>query len=32
VLDLLQATKYVPASDASYEPLREAATAAGLLR
>jgi len=32
VLDLLQATRYVPADDASYEPLRQAATAAGLLR
>jgi phosphonate transport system substrate-binding protein len=32
VLELLQATRYVPASDASYDPLREAATAAGLLR
>jgi len=32
VLDLLQATRYVPADDASYDKLREAATAAGLLR
>jgi phosphonate transport system substrate-binding protein len=32
VLDLLQATRYVPASDASYDKLREAATAAGLLK
>jgi len=32
VLDLLQATHYVPADDASYGPLREAATAAGLLK
>ena len=32
VLDLLQATRYVPADDASYGPLREAATAAGLLK
>ena len=32
VLDLLQATKYVTADDASYDKLREAATAAGLLR
>ncbi|HEX8115341.1 MAG TPA: phosphate/phosphite/phosphonate ABC transporter substrate-binding protein [Kofleriaceae bacterium] len=32
VLDLLQATRYVPADDASYGALREAATAAGLLK
>jgi phosphonate transport system substrate-binding protein len=32
VLDLLQATRYVAADDASYDKLREAATAAGLLR
>jgi phosphonate transport system substrate-binding protein len=32
VLDLLQATRYVAADDASYGPLREAATAAGLLK
>jgi phosphonate transport system substrate-binding protein len=32
VLDLLQATHYVPADDASYGPLRDAATAAGLLK
>jgi phosphonate transport system substrate-binding protein len=32
VLDLLQATRYVTASDASYDKLREAATSAGLLR
>jgi phosphonate transport system substrate-binding protein len=32
VLDLLQATRYVPADDASYDKLREAATSAGLLR
>jgi phosphonate transport system substrate-binding protein len=32
VLDLLQASKYVKAEDASYDKLREAATAAGLLR
>jgi len=32
VLDLLQATRYVTADDASYDELREAATAAGLLR
>lgn len=32
VLDLLQATRYVPAGDASYDKLREAATSAGLLR
>ncbi|HET9627099.1 MAG TPA: phosphate/phosphite/phosphonate ABC transporter substrate-binding protein [Kofleriaceae bacterium] len=32
VLDLLQATRYVAASDADYAPLREAATAAGLLK
>jgi phosphonate transport system substrate-binding protein len=32
VLDLLQATRYVPADDASYDKLREAATTAGLLR
>lgn len=32
VLDVLQATRYVPADDASYGPLREAATAAGLLK
>jgi phosphonate transport system substrate-binding protein len=32
VLDLLQATRYVPATDASYDKLREAATSAGLLR
>jgi phosphonate transport system substrate-binding protein len=31
VLDLLQATRYVAADDASYDKLREAATAAGLL-
>lgn len=31
VLDLLQATRYVVASDASYDALREAATTAGLL-
>jgi phosphonate transport system substrate-binding protein len=32
VLDLLQATKYVTADDASYDKLREAATSAGLIR
>jgi phosphonate transport system substrate-binding protein len=32
VLDLLQATRYVAADDASYDKLREAATSAGLLR
>jgi phosphonate transport system substrate-binding protein len=32
VLDLLQAKHYVAASDANYAPLREAATAAGLLQ
>jgi phosphonate transport system substrate-binding protein len=32
VLDLLQATRYVRADDASYGPLREAATTAGLLK
>jgi phosphonate transport system substrate-binding protein len=32
VLDLLQASRYVAAEDASYEKLREAATAAGLLK
>jgi phosphonate transport system substrate-binding protein len=32
VLDLLQATRYVRADDASYDKLREAATTAGLLR
>jgi len=32
VLELLQATRYVTADDASYDKLREAATAAGLLR
>lgn len=32
VLDLLQATRYVKAEDAGYDKLREAATAAGLLR
>lgn len=32
VLDLLQATRYVPADDASYGALREAATTAGLLK
>ncbi|HEX3762657.1 MAG TPA: putative selenate ABC transporter substrate-binding protein [Kofleriaceae bacterium] len=32
VLELLQASRYVPADDASYGPLREAATAAGLLK
>src|SRR3954464_14237806 len=32
VLDLLQATRYAPAADASYGPLRDAATAAGLLK
>ena len=32
VLDLLQASKYVAADDASYDKLREAATAAGLLK
>jgi phosphonate transport system substrate-binding protein len=32
VLDLLQATRYVPADDANYGPLREAATTAGLLK
>ncbi|HEU4730970.1 MAG TPA: phosphate/phosphite/phosphonate ABC transporter substrate-binding protein [Kofleriaceae bacterium] len=32
VLELLQATRLVPASDASYDKLRAAATAAGLLR
>lgn len=32
VLELLQATKYVPADDASYDKLREAATSAGLLK
>jgi phosphonate transport system substrate-binding protein len=32
VLDLLQASRYVAASDASYDKLREAATAAGLLK
>ena len=32
VLELLQATRYVPAIDASYDRLREAATSAGLLR
>jgi phosphonate transport system substrate-binding protein len=32
VLDLLQATRYAPADDASYGPLRDAATAAGLLK
>lgn len=32
VLELLQATRYVPADDASYDKLREAATTAGLLR
>ena len=31
VLDLLQASRYVAAEDASYAPLREAATAAGML-
>lgn len=32
VLDLLQASRYVSAEDASYDKLREAATAAGLLK
>jgi phosphonate transport system substrate-binding protein len=32
VLDLLQATRYVPATDASYDQLRDAATQAGLLK
>ena len=32
VLELLQATRYVVADDANYDKLREAATAAGLLR
>jgi phosphonate transport system substrate-binding protein len=32
VLDLLQASKYVPANDASYDRLRQAATSAGLLK
>lgn len=32
VLDLLQATRYVTADDASYDKLREAATGAGLLK
>ena len=32
VLDILQATKYVPANDASYDRLRQAATRAGLLK
>jgi phosphonate transport system substrate-binding protein len=32
VLDLLQATRYVTADDASYQPLREAAIGAGLLK
>jgi phosphonate transport system substrate-binding protein len=32
VLDLLQASKYVAADDASYDKLREAAIAAGLLK
>jgi len=32
VLDLLQATRYVTAGDASYDKLREAATSAGLLK
>jgi phosphonate transport system substrate-binding protein len=32
VLELLQATRYLPAVDASYDKLREAATSAGLLR
>jgi phosphonate transport system substrate-binding protein len=32
VLDLLQATRYVAADDASYDKLREAATTAGLLK
>ena len=32
VLDLLQATRYVAADDASYDQLREAATTAGLLK
>jgi phosphonate transport system substrate-binding protein len=32
VLDLLQATRYVVADNASYDKLREAATAAGLLK
>jgi phosphonate transport system substrate-binding protein len=32
VLDLLQASKYVKADDASYNKLREAATTAGLLK
>jgi phosphonate transport system substrate-binding protein len=32
VLELLQATRYVTADDASYDKLREAATSAGLLR
>ncbi len=32
VLELLQATRYVAAVDASYDKLREAATTAGLLR
>jgi phosphonate transport system substrate-binding protein len=32
VLDLLQASRYVVAADASYDKLREAATAAGLLK
>ena len=32
VLDLLQATRYVAADDASYDKLREAATSAGLLK
>lgn len=32
VLDVLQATRYVPADDANYGPLRDAATAAGLLK
>jgi len=32
VIELLQATRYVPADDANYDKLREAATTAGLLR
>ena len=32
VLALLRATRYVPADDASYDALREAATSAGLLK
>lgn len=32
ILDLLQAARYVPADDASYDKLRQAATTAGLLK